>query len=84
MWTLIKQLQFYAKNADTNSSIMPSSCEKHQDYSQVLENHPIFQSQYFPVENADMSIQNSSQQQVNPSINYSGLQETIYYMEDDK
>ena len=84
MWTLIKQLQFYAKNAQMSSSIMHSSCEKPQDYSQGLENHPIYQSQFFPVENVDTSIQSSSLQQESPLINYSGLQDTIYSMEDDK
>lgn len=84
MSTLIKHQQFYAKNAHTSSSITHYTLEKPLDYSQGLENHPIYPSQSFHVENVDTSTLNSSRQQVNLWINYSGLQDIIYNMEDDK
>ena len=88
MWTSIKHHRFFAKNAHTSSSITHCISEKHQDCSLAQEKHPIFQYQYFPVENADTLTQNSNHRLekhwTNRQYNsYSGLQEEMYNMEGD-
>lgn len=79
MSTLIKQLQLYVKSALLLIFSKHSSSDKFQESFQAKENHPTFQSQSFPVQNADMLIKNSNQKKVrNYNNKYSGLQDEIY------
>ena len=80
MSTLIKQLQLYVKSVALLIFSKHSSSDKFQESLQVKENPPLYQSQSSPVQNVDMSTNNSNQKKVkNWNSKYSGLQEEIYF-----
>ena len=85
MLTLIKQLQLYAKSVIILFSNKCFTSEKHQDYSQEQENHPISQSRSSPVKNVDTSTSSFNlNKERNWNRHYSGLQREIYLEGDAK
>mgnify|MGYP003118517251 CR=1 FL=1 len=76
----VKHQELHAKNVEESTLKMDSSLEKHQDYSQVQVNQPIYQSPSSIVETADTLIPNSFQRN-SPNWTryiYDGLQSMIY------
>ena len=76
----VKQQELHAKNVEESTLKMDSSLEKHQDYSQVQVNQPIYQFPSSIAESADTLIPNSNQKNSENWTRYiyDGLQSMIY------
>lgn len=66
--------QFYVKNVTGPTLNSPSFFVKRQDYSQVQDNPPIYQSQSLDAPSVDTSTKSLDQKRFNPSTDsYSGI-----------
>ena len=66
IWTYLKRLRFFAKNATEPISSKPSLSEEHPGYSLEQVNRPTFRSLSSPARSADTSIRSSNQRKFNP------------------
>ena len=76
----VKHQELHVKSVEESTLKMDSSLEKHQDYSQVQVNQPIYQYPSSIAESADTLIPNSNQKNSENWTRYvyDGLQSMIY------